>query len=442
MDQQFRILKKSKNFIKIGLSQKKNVEFNPNYFLTSWAESIGYLNIKLFFKTKISIIKKYKIILKEFFSIYRDKLEHEHRFVANNFENIIMSYFFPENLNKNGSYDDRYFSTNTNSNKKNLWILIPVSKNTDNYKTNNNIIILKRKKIHFFQNILFSLIIFFQNFLKSFFFSKNESIKFKNSIFSKNLSSIVINLIIKNKINKFIFPYEAQPHQHFLVSEIKKKIQKVKVIGYMHTVIPPLPLDYIKREGYPNLLLVNGITQKNILCEKLGWKKKDVKSIASLRYKSKSAFYFGKNIFLPYFLEDEKKMFEYFQKLVFSQKKNFFPKFNIRNHPSMDKSKKHLSLKKKLKEFFLINKNYFKNTNKNRKICIFFGSTASVVEGLERGFKVFHICSDPALEKFDNFYWKKIVSHNLNSNIFEYSLKTKGEIIKFGSNKKNKSLPI
>ena len=165
---------------------------------------------------------------------------------------------------------------------------------------------------------------FFQNFLKSFFFSKNESIKFKNSIFSKNLSSIVIDLIIKNKINKFIFPYEAQPHQHFLVSEIKKKIQRVKVIGYMHTVIPPLPLDYIKREGYPNLLLVNGITQKNILCEKLGWKKKDVKNIASLRYKSKSAFYFGKNIFLPYFLEDEKKMFEYFQKLIFSKKKKFF----------------------------------------------------------------------------------------------------------------------
>ena len=73
----------------------------------------------------------------------------------------------------------------------------------------------------------------------------------------------------------------------FLVSEIKKIIQKVEVIGYMHTVIPPLPLDYIKRAGYPNLLLVNGITQKDILCEKLGWKKKDIKNITSLRYKKK-----------------------------------------------------------------------------------------------------------------------------------------------------------
>ena len=45
----------------------------------------------------------------------------------------------------------------------------------------------------------------------------------------------------------------------------------------MHTVIPPLPLDYIKREGHPDLLLVNGIDQKNILCKKLGWKKMKLK---------------------------------------------------------------------------------------------------------------------------------------------------------------------
>ena len=46
MNHQSLILKKSKNFIKNGHSQNRNVEFNPNYFLTSWADSIGYLNIK------------------------------------------------------------------------------------------------------------------------------------------------------------------------------------------------------------------------------------------------------------------------------------------------------------------------------------------------------------------------------------------------------------
>ena len=69
----------------------------------------------------------------------------------------------------------------------------------------------------------------------------------------------------------------------------------------MHTVIPPLPLDYIKRAGYPNLLLVNGITQKDILCEKLGWKKKDIKNITSLRYKKKAIFLLEKIFFYHIF---------------------------------------------------------------------------------------------------------------------------------------------
>ena len=77
----------------------------------------------------------------------------------------------------------------------------------------------------------------------------------------------------------------------------------------MHTVIPPLPLDYIKREGHPDLLLVNGIDQKNILCKKLGWKKNEIKNITSLRYKKNNDINFNGNIFLPYFIEDANKMF-------------------------------------------------------------------------------------------------------------------------------------
>ena len=58
MNHQSLILKKSKNFIKNGHSQNRNVEFNPNYFLTSWADSIGYLNIKNFLNNDVSIFKK------------------------------------------------------------------------------------------------------------------------------------------------------------------------------------------------------------------------------------------------------------------------------------------------------------------------------------------------------------------------------------------------
>ena len=437
MKEQIRILKKSKNFLKEGHINDFNVSYNPNYFLSSWGESIGYLNIKNFLNKKISLFKKYEIIFKEFFSINKDNLKNDKDTIRYQYSNLIISYFFPENLKTNGTYDDRYFSTNTNFNKNTLWILIPLYKNSKNYKTKKNIVILKRFNMNKFINLFLSLIMFLKNFLATFGFRKLEKISFINSNFSESLNNIILNLIKNHKIKKIFFPYEAQPHQHYLINEIDKETKKISIIGYMHTVLPPLPLDYIKRDGHPHKILVNGLVQKNILCEKLGWNKNEVKNISSLRYKKKTDLKFEKTIFLPYFLEDEKKIFDYFKKLIFLKKKYFFPYLKIRNHPAMKKSKKHLYLESKLKNFIEKNSKIFKNSNFNNKICICLGSTASVIEGLERGYKVFHICSDPDLEKFQNYYWKNLKIYNYDRNIFEYKLKNKGKIIKLSSSKKN-----
>ena len=437
------ILIQSKKFLKDAYikKHKSNIAYNPNYFLTSWADTIGYINLKKFFKKKITISKKIKIILKEFISIHKDILKINEFSNLDNYDNLIMSYFFEKNLKKDGSYYDKYFSINTKSLKKTLWILIPITKNNNNFKTNPNVIILKRKNFNFFKVLLVSTYSFTKNLFKSYFYTKNENINFKNTKFSKTLANIILDLVTEKSINNFIFPYEAQPHQHYLVNKLKEK-KKIRVIGYMHTVIPPLPLDYLKREGHPDLLLVNGTEQKKILCQKLGWEKNEVKTIVSLRYKKNSPFNFNKNIFLPYFLENEKKMFNNFKKLIFMKKPGFFPKLRVRNHPSMYNSKHHLSLIKKLDEFIKIHKNYFKNSKENNNMCIFFGSSASVAEGLERGCKVFHICSDPELEKFDKFYWSVIKTMKQSSNIFEYKIKNRSQIIRFNTLKENKFIPI
>ena len=436
MKEQIRILKKSKDFLKEGHINNFNVSYNPNYFLSSWGESIGYLNIKNFFNKKISLFKKYEIIFKEFFSIKKDTLKNDNDKINQKYSNLVISYFFPENLRIDGTYDDRYFATNTKLNKNTLWILIPLSKNYTNYKIKKNIIILKRLNINKFQNFFVSLIMFIKNFFVTFGFKKIEKTRFENTNFSKSLANIILNLIKNNKIKKIFFPYEAQPHQHYLVNEIKKERNKISIIGYMHTVLPPLPLDYIKRDGHPNKILVNGLLQKNILCEKLGWNKNEVNNISSLRYKKKTDNKFEKTILLPYFIEDEKKILNYFKKLIFIKKKNFFPHFKVRNHPAMNKSKKHLYLKNKLKNFIDKNSNIFKDSNYNKKICVCLGSTASVIEGLERGYKVFHICSDPDLEKFQNYYWRNLKIYSHDKNIFEYKCNNKGKMIKLSSSKK------
>ena len=88
------ILKKSRTFIKKGQFLKNEISYNPNYFLTSWSNTIGYLNIKNFNKKNFSIIEKYKIIFKAFFSINRDVLNVRYHNDKKNYENLILTYFF------------------------------------------------------------------------------------------------------------------------------------------------------------------------------------------------------------------------------------------------------------------------------------------------------------------------------------------------------------
>ena len=159
MSQQSTLIR-SKKFLKNAyLKHKSNIAYNPNYFLTSWADTIGYINLKNFFNKKVTILTKIKIILKEFISINKDILIINQFSSLKNYNNLIMSYFFEKNLKKDGSYDDKYFSINTKSIKKTLWILIPISNNNNDFKTNENIIILKRKNYNFPK--IFSISIYF-----------------------------------------------------------------------------------------------------------------------------------------------------------------------------------------------------------------------------------------------------------------------------------------
>ena len=210
-------LKKSKTFIKKGQLLRNEISFNPNYFLTSWSNTIGYLNIKKFNKKNISIFEKYKIIFKEFFSINRDELKINYNGNDRNYENLILTYYFPKNLKKDGSYFDKYFSLNTKfDTKSTLWVLIPISENKTYSKNDQNILIINRDFKNFYKNILISLFYFLKNFIRSFFFRNLEMIDFNNTNFSKNLSNILVKLVKEKNIRNFLFPYEAQPHQHFL----------------------------------------------------------------------------------------------------------------------------------------------------------------------------------------------------------------------------------
>ena len=417
--------------IKYIKKNKKIATYSPNFFLCSWYDSLGFLCLKEFVKQKIPYWFRAKTVLKELIFSNYIFLKNNSKIQTNKYENIILSYFVPSYMEKNGNYFDKYFSLKANKLKNTLLILIPFGDFKYNRKINNNIIILqKEKKFNFFILIkILSNVIF--NFFNSLFFFKLNRISINNT-FDRNLLQILINLTQNSKIKKILYPFESQPHQNFINLKFKNTFPKIKIIGYMHTVLPPLPLEYIKKGCEPDILFVNGESQKKILVNKLGWSSNQVKSIPSLRYKKKLTGNMTKKIFLPYFLESEDEFLMLFKSLIFSKPKYFFPKLEVKNHPSMFNSKKHLNLSKKLNYFLMKEKKFFRSSSKNKNISIFLGSTASVIEALERNLKVIHICSNILFEKFNNFYWKDLKIIKINNNTFEYKIKNKGRLIKLG----------
>ena len=339
-----------------------------------------------------------------------------------NFNKVVLSWCYKNDFKKN-IYYDRYFSSNSKSENNTLWLLISM----DGYFTNHidNVIIFKNRVsfISFIKLMIISFIKSLINFnLNNFFILENFYIQTEKTI-SKILSII--------KVKKFVLPYEGQIFQNYILSNVNKK-NSVETIGYIHSALPPLPSEYIKRQGSPQKIIVHGNLQKKILSKYLGWSKKEIFSKRSARYKHQNKKNFKNKIFLPMTFEDKNLLLIYLENFLKKQKKNSLHPFKIKNHPLMNNSEKHLRFIQNINQLF--KKYYFKfdkkNKNKESK-SIFFSATASIIETLEYGIDVIHIINDPLLEVHNPKIWKFIETKKIDENIYSYKLKKKSSYISF-----------
>ena len=100
----------------------------------------------------------------------------------------------------------------------------------------------------------------------------------------------------------------------------------------------------------------------------------------------------------------------------------------------MKYSKKHLNLKYLVETFLEKNKNRFSNNELNQNISIFIGSTASVIEALERGINAIHICENTIFDLYHTQLWESILVNEVTTNVFSYKLKEFGKCITIGKN--------
>lgn len=441
---QSKIIERTKMFLMDGINKKHNIASDPNYFLTCWAEGLGNLNLKKFSNYRVSNYEKLKIYFKEFFAfskLYKTEILGKID-ETKEFNNLIISYLIEGDLNKKGIFVDRYFSKSSDDEDKNIWLLIPNDENIKiPEKINSNILIFIKKNrsklSSFFFMIKFFFILLFKSKLINFgneFFKMISENKFYDDVILK-----IFDLINDFKIRTLLMPYESQPHQHKIIKEVKKNFKHVKTIGYMHSVLPGLPTDYVYRDGSPDRVLVNGEDQKDVMCNNLGWTTIKVKAISSMRYHRMNNKDLKKQIFFPYYFENAKMLYNYFENFVLNSENINFPCFEVRNHPAMKNSKKHLKLKKLIEIFIKKNPNKFLDSNNNENISIFFGSTASIIEALERDVKAFHICEKVIFDLYNPYIWKNIEIKKIDSNVYSYKLLNNGKMINFGYGSENLS---
>lgn len=428
------------NHCKIYLNKiKKNsfISANPFLYFTTWADTVG--RVKLLSITKEFKFKYFKTILKNIFFLgknYDLMPVYSKNLILNKYSNIIISYSTIDNFDSQGFFYDKFFNISSKEYKNFCWFLISLDHKVPNI-IRENIIIVKKKNIN-----SFSYIYIFKYLIKVL-FSKNNSIfnlfyfwNVENN-FSERVSNI-FKLLFKSNANikNVILNYEAIPFQNFLIETIKCISKNIKTYGYLHCAPWPLQTDLLYKGEKLDQLFVSGKDQKTVLTKYLGWSKKKISVIPSLRFKKRNYRQFNGYLFIPYNLDKNNSFINKFSIFLDTLPNKSLPFFKIRVHPLNKKSKVHLYFINELKILLKEKKNKF--FKKNCNLSIFFGSATGVcIQALEEGTDIIHFPDNMIFDAFSSKIWENINVKKLDENILRYSIKKKGRILKL-THEKNK----
>jgi len=423
----------SKRYLKKYTASKYKPTGNSNFYLASYTKSVGhYLLNNIFYIKNKRAFENIKFVMSDiYFGInYSIKIVKNEKF-RNTFSKIVLSWGFKKDFNNKGSFYDKYFNTNSSNQKKILWLIIYLDEEIPK-KIQPNMILIKVKGnkllniLSWFKFLLLNITNLFKGFD---YFLVNIS---SYSFLSKKILSSLKKILLKD-YDEIIMPYEGQPFQNEIIRFIKNKNTNTLTTGYIHS--PPLavPTNFIHKQFSPDRIFLNGKDQLFCFEKFLGWPKKKLNYIPSLRFR-KTALKQENKIFIPYVVREHDKVLSMI-KYIHNNVSNLNG-YIVQNHPAAKNSKSNLELISKIEKILSI-KSFLK-----KKIydLVLIGNSGGISELLERNYSVIHICEDPEFECFSGQIWKSIRTIKISRNIFTYKLKNKGNLIKFG--KKNTDLNL
>ena len=414
--------------------KNKNIDTSKSAFcyLNTYSPSPGYAKITNWLKKNNSIKNYIFIIFTHIISIAKYS-----NFILINkknqkFENILITWGKKSDF-VNGLFYDKFTNSKSNQLKKTIFFLIYLDEILPKKIPENVIILYNKKK--------FDFIFFFRIFLKLIFaniFSLRKFFHYFSSqtVFAEIVNENLFSILKKKKISKIILPYEGQPFQNYVLKNLKKRYKNTTSIGFIHSMIPALPLNFIKRDGSPDLIYLSGVSQKDLFVKYLGWKIKDIRITDSIRIKKKMIKFQFNSIFFGMYLRQISKILIAIEDFIKLQKKNSLPPINIKKHPSMLESREQLTLENKIKEIILNYRDKF-NLYSRLNYSFHVGPTSAFIQYLENKKNAIHFTTLPELDLYTNKLWKKIIPIQLNSYSFSYKITEKRKILRLSNSSFN-----
>lgn len=249
---------------------------------------------------------------------------------------------------------------------------------------------------------------------------------------AKTIAAAVQHELKRGTIRQVVMPYEAQPFQHAINLAVKAQDHNIATLGYIHSMLPALPTDFLLRSGAPDRLLVHGVGQAEILVRHLGWPVERLEVIPSLRYQRHSATAFAGRILLPYSFADAEAVVRALEAIMRSAAPASMPQWEVRNHPVMADSVKHAELQRRLRKVLEQFADRMSSDESVSRQTVIIGATSAVIEALERGLDVVHICVDPLFETHSQAIWTHLDVQDIGNNAYRYRLHERGSYIALG----------
>lgn len=436
-NRQIALLEKSKEYLTRNLSNPFVSKASVLLYLNSWdPASMG----NAFLKWKISVQNSSAWFLFRFLKnvlsirFYgRMKLHaHPDESVIEKYDSLLISWCKYSDFDEKGFYHDRYFNSKSDNHRNVLWLLISID-NKVPVSFQSNVRIYSKTELSFFSGYLFVCTVI----LKKIIASKGRLSSIIHTVsaehtFAEKIADISRLLNVKYAFRSVIQPYEAQPFQHAVNIELKKSPNPVKTIGYLHSVLPPLPTDLICRTGSPDFLYVHGIGQIEIMQHLLNWPVQALRFTPSLRFKKNITESFSGWIFLPYNFSEPEIILAALESYLEAVASNSLPKMVTRCHPAKFHSQMHIQLMKGIDTILEKYQNRFVE-GLEKQISIFIGATAAIIEAVERAVEVIHITADPIFESHQENIWNYLQVITINQYVYEYRLNKPGSYIQLGS---------